>query len=298
VCRREKHARCKQPQHRSQYPALYDSTCQAWLRYFFCTLLYLVVAYIDYITAYKINTLALYLLPIIFITITRGIYYGITLSAICSISQTTTDISTGFPDGGSFILVIFNTFVTLLNFTAFTLILSELVNAYKTERMNSRFDELTSIPNRRHFYEVAECELERCRRFNKPFNLLLIDVDNFKVLNDSFGHFIGDKALQTLASTLSQNIRKVDLVARLGSDEFAVMLPEISAQATHCVASKLRDMLNAAMRANQWPTTCSIGSITSSNHTLTLEQLLHEADMAMYASKRQGKDRVSSGISC
>ena len=260
--------------------------------------LFLVVAYIDYITTYRINTLALYLIPIVFITISRGFWYGIVLSIVCTISQTTTDIATGLPDDSPIGLIIFNTFVTVLNFVAFTIILSELHNAYRIERISSRFDELTGIANRRHFYEVAECEFERCKRFNKPFNLLLIDGDNFKELNDTLGHSIGDKALQTIASTISQNIRKIDLVVRMGGDEFAVMLPEISAEDTQHVAFKLREKLNEAMSANNWPMTCSIGTVSSSDHTLSLAQLLHEADMAMYSSKSQGKDRVTCGVVC
>lgn len=261
-------------------------------------LLFLVVAYIDYITTYRINTLALYLIPIVFITISRGFWYGIVLSIVCAISQTTTDIATGLPDDSPIGLIVFNTFVTVLNFVAFTIILSELHNAYRIERISSRFDELTGIANRRHFYEVAECEFERCKRFNKPFNLLLIDGDNFKELNDTLGHSIGDKALQTIANTISQNIRKIDLVVRMGGDEFAVMLPEISAEDTQRVAFKLREKLNEAMSVNNWSMTCSIGTVSSSDHTLSLAQLLHEADMAMYSSKSQGKDRVTCGVAC
>jgi len=260
--------------------------------------LFALIFCIDYMTAYRINTLALYLIPIIFITVSRGLCYGLPMSVLCAISQTATDVLTGFPDGDSAGLMVFNTFITALNFIAFVMLLSELLNAYKKEFVTSRVDELTKISNRRDFYERAEIELCRCKRFDKPFNILLIDSDNFKVLNDTLGHFVGDKALQTIATTISDNIRKIDLVARFGGDEFAVMLPEISMQDAQCVAHKLREKLNAAMRANNWSITCSIGFVSSRDYTLSLEQLLHKADMAMYASKRQGKDCVTGETTC
>lgn len=262
-----------------------------------CILLLGAVAYVDYLTTYEISVSVLYLFPIFLSTITNGLRAGLLMSLASVVSRMTTDALSGDPSG-SLLTVAVNAFVSFLVFSCFVYLLCELHESYLEESLASRTDELTGIANRKMFYEVAAQELERCRRFGKPLNLLIIDADDFKTLNDTRGHLTGDKALKAMADTIRNNVRRIDLVARLGGDEFAVLLPEIGQEETMTVADKLHAKLLETMRDGGWPLTCSIGAVSCQDQDASLETILHKADMAMYESKRRGKDRVTEEDVC
>ncbi|WP_243310930.1 GGDEF domain-containing protein [Fundidesulfovibrio agrisoli] len=262
-----------------------------------CILMLGVVGYLDYLTTYEISVAILYLLPVFVATVSTGLRGGLVTSLACSASRTITDILSGEVVSSAFSLYS-NFFITFLVFASFAWLLCELHETYLEEARASRTDELTGIANRKHFYEAATLELDRCRRFGKPLNLLIVDADNFKTLNDTRGHLTGDKALQVIAQTIVKNVRSIDLVARLGGDEFAVLLPEIGPEETRTVADKIHNMVLRAMRENGWPLTCSVGAVSCQDHSASLETILHKADMAMYESKRTGKDRITEDNSC
>ncbi|HTC77354.1 MAG TPA: diguanylate cyclase, partial [Terriglobales bacterium] len=108
----------------------------------------------------------------------------------------------------------------------------QLAAALAAEKELSRSDPLTGLPNRRAFYEVALAEADRARRYRHPLSLAYLDVDNFKQVNDDYGHDAGDELLVRVAEVLRRNLRNNDIVARLGGDEFAMLLPETPASAT------------------------------------------------------------------
>jgi diguanylate cyclase (GGDEF)-like protein len=144
-------------------------------------------------------------------------------------------------------------------------------------------DDLTGLPNRRHFRNELEREISAARRYHSPLSLLLLDLDNFKAINDGFGHASGDQALKEIALAIQQRLRGPDLAARVGGDEFGVLLPQTGREAAEAVA---RDLEDAVRRALTPPlaTTASIG--ISTLQVGGAVDLLAEADRFLYEAKR------------
>ncbi len=153
-------------------------------------------------------------------------------------------------------------------------------------------DELTGVKNRRRFREALEVHFSLSRRQGAPLSLLIADVDHFKAYNDEFGHPAGDDALRAVASTLREKVRKHDEVARIGGEEFAVLLPDTAAG----VATEMAERLRAAIKAFPWshrPVTASLGIATTTPTIATPADLVEQADRALYRSKGLGRDRVT-----
>ncbi len=171
-----------------------------------------------------------------------------------------------------------------------------MVNAYKRERIFAREDFLTKIANNQHFAEISAMEIERCRRYGRPFSLVYIDVDNFKAVNDNFGHSAGNKLLYEVAQGIRRNIRASDMVARLGGDEFAILLPETGFEQAGAIIPKLREKLISLMEEHGWPATFSFGMATFLKAPDNFDEMVRHADMLMYQAKNEGKDTIRSGI--
>ncbi len=171
-----------------------------------------------------------------------------------------------------------------------------MVNAYKRERVFAREDFLTKIANSQHFAEIAAMEIERCRRYGRPFSVVYIDVDNFKAVNDNFGHSTGNLLLYEVAQGIRRNIRASDMVARLGGDEFAILLPETGYDQAGAMISQLRERLISIMHERQWQATFSFGMVTFLKAPDNFDEMVRQADILMYKAKSEGKDTIRSGI--
>lgn len=167
------------------------------------------------------------------------------------------------------------------------------------ERLAST-DALTKIHNRRYFMEMYDLEWAKCERFHHDMGLIILDVDKFKSVNDTWGHPEGDRVLMEIAQVLSRSLRKVDLIARYGGEEFAVLLPSTDLKGTKLVAEKLRSEVEkhivvGAGSAKQRPVTISLGVA----HTPTTpgvssaDEFIQRADEALYRSKERGRNRVT-----
>jgi diguanylate cyclase (GGDEF)-like protein len=165
------------------------------------------------------------------------------------------------------------------------------------ERNLARTDYLTGAVNSRYFYEFVQTELDRVQRYEHPFTVVYIDLDNFKLMNDQFGHATGDVALQTIVRCAQQHLRKSDIVARLGGDEFALLLPETNQAAAQAALTKIQQIFLAEMQQHDWPVTLSIGALTySAPASITPDALLKMADSLMYRAKTSGKNTIKSAI--
>jgi two-component system CheB/CheR fusion protein len=155
------------------------------------------------------------------------------------------------------------------------------------------YDAVTSLPNRQLFYERLTTTIAESRRFNHAFALFYLDIDNFKNINDTLGHAIGDKVLQNVGIRIAKVLREVDFFARIGGDEFTIILPQ-SALPEHSkkVAHKILTTLSQPFYFNnsQLKVTTSIGICHYPNNGINSEQLLQHADMAMYQAKDKGKN--------
>jgi diguanylate cyclase (GGDEF)-like protein len=162
-------------------------------------------------------------------------------------------------------------------------------------RQMASTDSMTGLHNRRHFFELAEQEFERSRRYAHALSILMMDVDNLKSVNDTFGHLAGDLLIQTVAKACRQELRKVDLVGRYGGDEFVALLPETPlSKAAHGIerlhARIAQETLHFEGQAVL--VSISIGAAELDESCQRLEMLLAHADQALYSAKAAGKNRV------
>lgn len=151
-------------------------------------------------------------------------------------------------------------------------------------------DELTGLPNRRYFDRRVREEIERARRQpDQPFSLLVVDVDDFKAINDTHGHATGDACLRWVGEFLVRHLRAQDVCCRMGGDEFLVILPHTGPRAAVGLCGRLVRRLAAANRTRPFPLGLSVGSATFGVHGREIEPLFEHADRAMYAEKRRQK---------
>ncbi|NOI67128.1 GGDEF domain-containing protein [Vibrio sp. 99-8-1] len=162
-------------------------------------------------------------------------------------------------------------------------------------------DSLTGLSNRRHFMEVMKSEVARCTRYQNNLSLLMLDIDFFKKINDTYGHFSGDVVLKQIAVLLTKELREVDTVARLGGEEFAVLLPETDRQESLLLAERIRcavDEYSFEDEGNSIHCTVSIGVSVCSRGNNCFGDLLKEADRALYQAKEQGRNQVCYRQAC
>lgn len=153
-------------------------------------------------------------------------------------------------------------------------------------------DHLTGLANRRRFERHMEREISRTLRYNHPFCLILLDIDKFKEVNDNYGHEAGDEAIRQLSKTLQAGTRGIDLAARIGGEEFAVILTETDFSGGIDVAERLRQALKSAQIPGVGHITASFGVAEFPLCAQTERELFARADAAMYEAKRLGRDRV------
>jgi diguanylate cyclase (GGDEF)-like protein len=159
---------------------------------------------------------------------------------------------------------------------------------------HSREDSLTGVANRRHFDERLAVEIARAERYGHPLCLLLLDLDHFKRINDSHGHACGDAVLRLAARTMAANARATDFVARIGGEEFAVLLPEQDGAGAQAVAENMRALVAGLDTTDIAPgmrVTASLG-VAVMRPGEDRDSLLRRADAALYEAKNAGRDRV------
>ncbi len=158
-------------------------------------------------------------------------------------------------------------------------------------------DSLTGLWNRRHFFYLGEPVLQRAVRYESPLSILMIDLDHFKKVNDTYGHAIGDEVLRELACLLKEQLRKADIVARYGGEEFVVLLPEVNKGSALEAAERIRARLaGTLLRVEEYEVsiTASIGVAEfKQGEGATLESLIKKGDTALYKAKKAGRNRIA-----
>jgi diguanylate cyclase (GGDEF)-like protein len=157
-------------------------------------------------------------------------------------------------------------------------------------------DALTQTHNRRYFNEALEREYNRSLRYRRALSLVLFDIDHFKAINDTYGHVAGDSVLRQLSFVVKPRLRQQDVLARVGGEEFAVLLPEVDAAGARVAAEKIRKLVEAArfvVEAKEFGCTVSVG-VTSFDARVSSPAMLYEmADQNLYAAKNGGRNRVA-----
>lgn len=192
-------------------------------------------------------------------------------------------------------LRIFNVSVFITTIVLVPLFFSKVSydNRKKLEHASTT-DELTGLYNRRLFTHIAENELKDTKRNGLLLSIILFDIDNFKTINDSFGHSCGDQALTNLAAILRQTVRPKDILSRWGGEEFIILLPDTDINRAEVVAERLRinvENLKMVCQENKISMTITLGLASNKTNNESLDKLIEQADNAMYLGKTRGKNR-------
>ena len=232
----------------------------------------------------------LYVVPVLLVTWTDGVVWGIVfgvasigLREMVAWDQMPPETPLGWriANGAAYVAVV-------------ALAMAGLENLRRSQALLARLviqDQLTNVLNARAFAERLTQELDRNRRYPRPLALMYMDLDNFKVINDTHGHQTGDAVLRLVADAMRSSVRQADVVGRLGGDEFAVLMPETDAQLADAAAKRLVASLRNVFKGTP-NVTASIGVVSCTATDASTDDLLRRADQAMYDAKKMGKDRV------
>lgn len=248
----------------------------------------------DYVTGIELSFSLFYLIPIVFVTWFAGMNFGLGISVISVMTWFFTDALGGQTYSHPMVRY-WNAAVHLSFFLQVTLLLPAL-KAVEREKLTARTDVLTGIANRRQFFEMLQTELNRSKRYKRPFTIAYIDLDGFKSVNDQSGHQTGDKLLCAVANRAKGFLRTTDMMARLGGDEFVILLPELAQDPAQMVVPKIQSALLDEMRRNDWPVTFSIGALTYRDGPITADGLTSRADELMYSVKKNGKNAIAYAV--
>ena len=249
---------------------------------------------LDYITGNEIAFSLFYLVPIVIVTWAVDRKTGLFMSFMSALTLLAAEIAAG-QKYSHLSFYVLNTVIRTLFYVVVTYLVAELQKARKEERLAARTDFVTGALNARYFNELLQMEIDRIRRYPHPITLVYIDVDNFKLVNDLFGHKIGDDVLRCIALELKAQLRSTDTVARLGGDEFVMLLPSTRQPEARLVVSKVYTNLLEKMRQRNWPVTFSMGAVTCEFSPYSAEQLVNMADELMYEVKNSTKNSIRFG---
>ena len=246
---------------------------------------------IDYVTGNEITFSLFYLAPIVAVTWAVNQPAGLVMSLLSGITLLGAEIAAG-QTYSSPLIYLLNTLIRTVFYTIITYLVAELHQARREEQLAARTDFVTGAANARYFHELLQMEINRIHRYPHPITVVYIDIDNFKLVNDLYGHKIGDDVLRSIASELKSQLRRTDIVARVGGDEFALLLPSTQQPDAKIVLSKVHTNLVETMKQRNWPVTFSMGAVTCVSPPHSPEQLINLADELMYEVKNSTKNDV------
>lgn len=254
-----------------------------------------IVGVLDFFTGYEVAFSVFYLVPVSLAAYFVGRGSGLLISLLSAIIWFMADIGAGHEYEVAWVPY-WNGFTRFVFFAIVATFLVALRHAFEHERELARSDFLTGAANSRAFFEIADTELGRARRYGHPFSVAHIDVDNFKMVNDTLGHQAGDDLLRTIVTTMRTCLRDTDLVARLGGDEFAVLLLETGKDEALIAIRKLQGHLNEEVNRSRWPVTFSVGLLTCLDAPRSVDELLKLVDRLTYDAKNAGKNTIKQDV--
>jgi diguanylate cyclase (GGDEF)-like protein len=253
-------------------------------------LLTLFVYWLNAITPVEARLGILYIVPVLLVTWTEGLAWGILFAVV----------TTGFREAIAWVQMPLDTPLVwrALTALAYLLVLGVAMAGLQMLRRSQAtlarlviLDQLTNVLNARAFADRLGQELDRNRRYPRPLALIYMDLDDFKVINDTHGHQTGDAVLRLVADAMRSSVRQADVVGRLGGDEFAVLMPETDAALADAAAKRLIANMRNVFKGTP-NVTASIGVVSCTATEANTDDLLRRADQAMYDAKKSGKDRV------
>ena len=259
------------------------------LWFVFGLILLVLVGALDYMSGTSLSFSVFYLVPIILLSWFVGRWAGIVAVVLSVLDWYATPILSGeVAREGS--MERWHVVLELVLFLVAIHLTTRLKRALEQERRYARTDYRTGALNNRAFQEFAEREMARAGRNRKPFTIAYIDLDDFKSVNDRQGHAAGDRILRSVSDIMMKNIRGSDVFARIGGDEFALLLPECGADYAPMVMERLRSRFKEELGAGPLPVTLSAGAVTFVEPPGSYDAMLEIVDALMYSVKRTGKD--------
>lgn len=250
---------------------------------------------VDIATGFEISFSIFYLGPVALSTWYAGRREGFLTSAVAAAAWFLADSIAGH-SYSSPLIPFWNALVRFGYFTITVYLLTRLRRQLELERHLARIDGLSGTLNRRAFQERLEYALAMAARNGQPLTLAYLDLDNFKLINDTLGHAAGDITIRQVARVLIESTRRTDIVARLGGDEFALLLPDTDRDGAAQLLQETRVSLLSASPHADFPIRCSIGAVTFSGKLPTCDQAIGAADALMYEVKSAGKDAIESRV--
>jgi diguanylate cyclase (GGDEF)-like protein len=249
----------------------------------------------DYVTGYELSMSLFYVVPVALAAWYGGRAATVAIAGLSCVVWYVADLAAGHLYSHPAIPV-WNSMVRLGFFLLSGLLLDALRRTLGRERARARTDSLTGLLSRRGFEERLEHDLALAQRVGGPITLAYVDLDDFKSVNDRHGHPAGDRVLQTVGRVLRQLLRRADTAARIGGDEFAVILPDTGADGARELVSKLEGDLRVALTGGGPAVTCSVGIVTWLDASLPMGEAVATADALMYEVKRGGKAGVAHRV--
>lgn len=250
-----------------------------------------VVALIDFVSGVELRVYPLYYLPLSFAAWYVGRSWTLAAAALCTLGWVGSNYLAGLRYSTPAVWV-FNAAMHAASFVVVGVLLAQLQVALAHEKHLSRLDPLTSLMNGRAFYEEAARILSGARRKQRPVTVAYIDLDAFKLVNDTHGHHSGDELLRTVGVAIQRCIRNTDLGARIGGDEFVLLLPETGVNEARVALDRLRSHLTRSLAELPQPVTTTIGAVVFTIVPDSVEAMVRVADARMYEAKAAGKDRL------
>jgi diguanylate cyclase (GGDEF)-like protein len=248
-----------------------------------------VVGTLDYVTGVALSFSLFYLLPVLIAGRWLGYVAGIVVAIVSALLWFFVEAAS-LQEPVTPLVVVWNGLVRLSFFLLFHHMLWKILSALARERELANTDGLTGALNSRQFQQLLDNELSRYERYAQPVTLAYLDVDNFKIANDRGGHALGDALLKAIVNTCHSTLRQVDVVARMGGDEFAILLPHTDHRSAQWVLTNLQSAINRQLASAAFPATVSIGAITCAEKGISGARLLTQADALMYQVKQSGKN--------
>lgn len=251
-----------------------------------------VVGALDYVTGYEISFLLFYLIPVALVSRVAGMKEGVFISSLAAVTWFVADLAPGHQYSHP-LLPYWKAIARFGFFIIFSSSVVTIKSSINSLKEMARTDPLTGVSNARGFAQMAEAEIERFVRYGRPFSLAYLDVDNFKTVNDTYGHSVGDELLVQFVEILRRNLRRTDILARIGGDEFVVLLPETRPKLAQRVMNRLKETLSKEMQDGDQSVTVSIGLVTFLAPPLSVDEMITQADNVMYVAKSRGKNSLA-----
>ncbi len=271
-----------------------DMFFQSINKYLFLVMMFFaicVLGIIDYSIGPELSFSVFYTGPIMLSVWYGGLKQGLIIAVLSALIWMIADVSVTSTYTNS-LIPIWNSTARLVFFLVILYLLRIVKEKLALEESLADTDPLTGLANRRCLIEQLENEYNRMTRYPEYLTIAYIDLDNFKYVNDTLGHDIGDELLEVVATYLKENTRQIDTPARLGGDEFAIIYPYMDEISSRIILHDLQQNLLKIMKEKDWPVTLSIGAITYNKRMPSTRDAIKAVDDLMYEVKKSGKNNI------